>query len=79
MGVAGTQTAQHRFQGGRTRDQRTVTTARLVLFMEANHDPSLRNALWHGRAQILILHRIARHDRTDVRPVLVLVVRAALA
>ncbi len=91
-----------------TRDQRTVTTARLVLFMEAGHDPPLREALGRGRAQFaaalepvlrglgsrdphtsagalmaccegLILHRIARHDDTDVRPVLQLVIRAALA
>lgn len=91
-----------------TRDQRTVTTARLVLFMEASHDAALREALWRGRALIasalepalrglgardprtatgavmacsegLILHRIARHDDADVRPVLDLVVRAALA
>ena len=91
-----------------TRDQRTVTTARLVLFMEASHDPTLREALWRGRAVIaaaleptlrglgardphasagalmacsegLILHRIARRDETDVRPVLELVVKAALA
>lgn len=91
-----------------TRDQRTVTTARLVLFMEASHDPALREALWRGRGMIasaleaalsglgardphtaaaavmacsegLILHRIARHDDTDVRPILDLVVRAALA
>lgn len=91
-----------------TRDQRTVTTARLVLFMEASHDPVLREALWRGRALIaaalvpvlrglgardpdtaagalmacsegLILHRIARHDDSDVRPILDLVVRAALA
>jgi DNA-binding transcriptional regulator YbjK len=91
-----------------TRDQRTVTTARLVLFMEASHDPVLREALWRGRAVIasalepalrslgareprtataalmaasegLLLHRIARHDETDVRPVLELVTRAALA
>lgn len=91
-----------------TRDQRTTTTARLVLFMEASHDASLRDALWHGRAQIaaalepalsglgardprtaalalmacsegVILHRIARHDDTDVRPVLELVMRAAFA
>lgn len=90
-----------------TRDQRTVTTARLVLFMEASHDPALREALSRGRALIatalvpvlrglgasdphtaagalmacsegLILHRIARHDDTDVRPVLDLVARAAL-
>lgn len=91
-----------------TRSQRTVTTARLILFMEASHDPVLREALVRGRAQIatalepalqglgardprtaagavmacsegLILHRIARHDDTDVRPILELVVRAALA
>jgi DNA-binding transcriptional regulator YbjK len=91
-----------------TRDQRTLTTARLVLFMEASHQHALREALWRGRAVIaaalepvlrglgardphtaagalmacsegLILHRIARHDDTDIRPVLDLVVRAALA
>ncbi|WP_324651819.1 TetR/AcrR family transcriptional regulator [Georgenia sp. H159] len=33
-----------------TRDQRTVTTARLVLFMEASHHPALRESLWRGRA-----------------------------
>lgn len=91
-----------------TRDQRTVTTARLVLFLEASHDPSLREALWRGRTLIaaalepvlrglgardphtsagalmacsegLILHRIARNDDTDVRPILDLVITAALA
>jgi Tetracyclin repressor-like, C-terminal domain len=91
-----------------TRDQRTLTTSRLVLFMEASHDPALREALWRGRAVIaasletvlrglgardpqaaastlmacsegLILHRIARHDDTDVRPVVDLVVQATLA
>ncbi|HEY3338664.1 MAG TPA: TetR family transcriptional regulator [Propionicimonas sp.] len=91
-----------------TRDQRTLTTARLVLFMEASHHPALRDALWRGRTAIaaalepalrglgasdphtaagaimacsegLILHRIARHDDSDVRPVLDLVVTAALA
>lgn len=91
-----------------TRDQRTLTTARLVLFMEASHQHALREALCRGRAVIaaalepvlrglgarnphtaagalmacsegLILHRIARHDDTDIRPVLDLVVRAALA
>ena len=90
-----------------TVDQRTVTTARLVLFIEGSHDPALREALWRGRARIagalepvlqalgardphtsagaimacsegLILHRIARHDDTDARPVLDLVIRAAL-
>lgn len=91
-----------------TRDQRTVTTARLVLFMEASHDPALREALWRGRALIaaalepalrglgardprtaagaimacsegVILHRIARRDDADVRPIFDLVTRAALA
>ena len=91
-----------------TGDQRTLTTARLVLFMEASHHPVLRDALWRGRAAIaaalepvlrslgasdphsaaaalmacsegLILHRIARHDDSDIRPVLELVVAAALA
>ena len=90
-----------------TGDQRTVTTARLVLFVEGSHDPALREALWRGRARIagalepvlrglgapdphisagaimacsegLILHRIARHDDADPRPILDLVVRAAL-
>jgi hypothetical protein len=84
-----------------------VTTARLVLFMEASHDEVLRNALSRGRAAMeaavvpalaelgaaeprrageaiaacfegLILHRIARHDDTDPRPILELVVRACL-
>jgi DNA-binding transcriptional regulator YbjK len=87
---------------------RTVTTARLVLFMEASHNPELREALSRGRAAMealgvvslarlgarepqtaavavaacfegLLLHRIARHDPTDPRPILELVVRAALA
>jgi DNA-binding transcriptional regulator YbjK len=91
-----------------TEDQRTLTTARLVLFMEASHDPALRETLGRGRAILeaalrgvlddlgvsdtvasaraimacaegLILHRIARHDDSDIRPVLDLVVRAALA
>ena len=86
---------------------RTVTTARYVLFMEASHDARLRNALSRGRAELeplvvvalaslgarnpqtaatavaavcggLILHRIARHDTTDPRPALELVVQAAL-
>lgn len=91
-----------------TRDQRVLTSARLVLFMEASHDPALRDALWRGRtiiaatlepvlqglgardpqtaagaimacAEGLILHRKARHDDTDVRPIFDLVVRAAVA
>lgn len=91
-----------------TKDQRTLTSARLALFMEASHDPALRETLGQGRtileaalrrmlhdlgvsdtvtsarammacAEGLILHRIARHDDSDIRPVLDLVVRAALA
>jgi DNA-binding transcriptional regulator YbjK len=90
-----------------TGDQRTLTSARLVLFMEAGHDPALRETLGQGRAILeealrrvfhdlgagdavasaravmacaegLILHRIARHDDSDIRPVLDLVVRAAV-
>lgn len=90
-----------------TGDQRTVTAARLVLFMEGSHDPALREALWRGRARFaaalepvlrglgardpevaagaimacsegVILHRIARNDDTDARPILELVVGAAL-
>ncbi len=90
-----------------TDDQRTLTTARLVLFMEASHHPALRQTLDQGRtilqgalkqtladlgasdadtsakavmacAEGLILHRVARHDDSDVRPLLGLVIRAAL-
>jgi DNA-binding transcriptional regulator YbjK len=86
---------------------RVRTTARLVLFLEASHDPSLRTKLAEGRAALeamvvpalarlgasdpqaaalavaacsegLILHRIARHDDTDPRPTIELVVKAAL-
>jgi DNA-binding transcriptional regulator YbjK len=86
---------------------RNVTTARLVLFMEASHNVELREALSRGRAAMealgvvalarlgardpqtaaaamaacfegLILHRIARHDQTDPRPIISLVVQAAL-
>lgn len=35
-----------------TREQRVLTTARLVLFMEASHDPVLREALGRGRTAI---------------------------
>ncbi|WP_122261747.1 TetR/AcrR family transcriptional regulator [Ornithinimicrobium cerasi] len=91
-----------------TEDQRTLTSARLVLFMEASHNPALRESLGRGRAaweatlqkalrelgasetvastravmacaEGLILHRVARHDDSDIRPILELVVRAALA
>lgn len=91
-----------------TGPNRVLTTARVILFMEASHDPTLRETLSRGRAAIeaaivpavaglgakdprtaanaimacaegLILHRIARHDDTDARPVFELVVKAALA
>jgi DNA-binding transcriptional regulator YbjK len=91
-----------------TGPNRVVTTARLILFMEASHNAELREALSRGRAAMesaitpslarlgaadprtgastvaacaegLILHRIARHDTTDPRPILELVVRAALS
>src|SRR5690606_37515626 len=91
-----------------TEDQRTLTTARLVLFMEASHHRALSQTLDQGRtilhtalqqtladlgardadastkaimacAEGLILHRVTRHDDTDIRPALDLVVRAALA
>ena len=87
---------------------RTLTTARLVVFLEASHDADLREALARGRRAMesatvrvlarlgasnpeagaaaimacsegLILHRIARHDATDPRPAIELVVRAALS
>lgn len=87
---------------------RVVTTARLVLFMEASHNESLREPLSRGRFAMeamavtalaglgardpraaastvaacfegLLLHRIARHDSTDPRPVFALVVRAVLS
>lgn len=35
-----------------TRDNRTLTTARLVLFMEASHNPTLREALSRGRGHL---------------------------
>lgn len=38
---------------------RTVTTARLVLFMEASHDPALREALSRGRAAMEALAVVA--------------------
>ncbi len=86
---------------------RTRTSARLILFLEASHDPVLREKVSLGRVAMeasvvlvlarlgardphaaatavmacsegLILHRIARHDDTDPRPAVELVVRAAL-
>ncbi|XVV07079.1 TetR/AcrR family transcriptional regulator [Actinosynnema sp. CA-248983] len=85
---------------------RTWTAARLVLFMEAGHEPGLRDALSRVRAVMeqsvvavltklgapdpvtaaqaiaaccegVILHRVARDDRSDPRPLLELVVRGA--
>lgn len=90
-----------------TGPNRALTTARLILFMEAAHEPSLREVVSRGRATMqaavegalgglgapdpataaaavmacaegLILHRIVRHDSSDSRPALGLVVRAAL-
>ena len=87
---------------------RVLTTARLVLYLEASRDPALREALAQGRRAMerailpalarlgaadpqlaagalavcfegLFLHRIARHADLDPRPVIELVVRAALA
>ena len=91
-----------------THENRDLTTARLVLFMEANHNAALREALSRGRATLgegivsalaemgardpqaateavaacfegLLLHRIARHDTTDPRPIFETVVTGALA
>ena len=91
-----------------TQQNRDLTTARLVLFVEASHNAVLREALSRGRETLsegvvsalaemgahdpraaaeaiaacfegLILHRIARHDTTDPRPVFEAVVRGALA
>ena len=87
---------------------RVSTSARLVLFLEGNHDKAIRAALDTNRAMLedvlvqgfaqsgapdarraahavtaaydgLLLHRIARHDTTYPRPVLALVVHAALS
>jgi DNA-binding transcriptional regulator YbjK len=87
---------------------RTMTTARMVLLLEAAHDPALREALARGRAAMeaallpalaglgardpqlatdalaacfegLFLHDVGRHALIDARPVLELVVRAAVA
>ncbi|MFD6175721.1 MULTISPECIES: TetR/AcrR family transcriptional regulator [unclassified Isoptericola] len=91
-----------------TGPDRAATTARLVLFLEASHDPDLRGRVNRGREALvewgermmgrlgapdaraamvavagayegLLLHAIARHDPTDPRPTLTLVVDAALA
>lgn len=89
-------------------ENRDLTTARLVLFLEASHNTVLREALTRGRATLgagivsalaemgardpaaaaeaiaacfegLLLHRIARHENTDPRPVFETVVRGVLA
>ncbi|WP_432945653.1 TetR/AcrR family transcriptional regulator [Kribbella sp. CA-253562] len=86
---------------------RTLTAARLVLFLEANHNDDIRRVITAGRATMesavvvslaglgakdpqiaaraimaccegINLHRIARHDTTDARPLLEMVIRAAL-
>lgn len=90
-----------------THENRTMTAARLVLFVEASHHQGLREAIWRGRgamagflepvlqglgardpkvaaatlmacAEGVILHRVARGDETDVRPLIELVTRGAL-
>jgi hypothetical protein len=90
-----------------TRQNRAMTAARLVLFMEASHDSSLLDAVSRGRTAMessvtavmtrlsapdpavaaaalmaclegLILHRVVRHDDSDPRPIIELVVNAAL-
>jgi len=90
-----------------TGPNRTMTAARLTLFMEANHNADIRTAISQTRAVMersiitatarlgaadpyaaglalmaccegIILHRIARRDDSDVRPLLRLVVNAGL-
>ncbi|WP_449374021.1 hypothetical protein [Arthrobacter psychrolactophilus] len=80
----------------------TFTAARLALFVEASHNPDVRQAVGRGRARYeelltgalthlevprssvtaaalmsclegLLLHRIAREDTTDPRPLLELI------
>ena len=91
-----------------TRDNRDLTTARLVLFVEASHNADLRETLSQGRAALepralaaltalgasdppaataaiiacfegLVLHRIARGEFSDPRPVFDAVVTGVLA
>lgn len=91
-----------------TGPNRTLTTARLTLFLEASHDASLQAAVSRGRAAMessvvlalsrlgasdphasasavmaafegVILHRIARGDTTDPRPMFDLLATAALS
>jgi AcrR family transcriptional regulator len=83
---------------------RTFTAARLALFVEAGHNPDVRQAVGRGRARYeellvaalvhlavprpgvvasavmsclegLLLHRIARGDATDPRPLLELILK----
>jgi AcrR family transcriptional regulator len=90
-----------------TGPNRTMTAARLTLFMEANHNADIRAAVSKTRnvmersivatmarlgaadpyaaalalmacCEGIILHRIARHDDSDARPLLQLVVAGAL-
>ena len=90
-----------------TGPNRSMTAARLTLFMEANHNADIRAAVSQTRSVMehsivaamarlgaaepyaaglalmaccegIILHRMARHDDTDARPLLRLVVNAAL-
>ena len=90
-----------------TGPNRTMTAARLTLFMEANHNPQIRAAVSQTRSVMegsivaamarlgatdphaaalavmaccegIILHRIARHDDTDPRPLLAVVISGAL-
>lgn len=85
---------------------RTLTRARLSIFMEASHLPELQDSISRGRAALeaslvatftrlgaphpdsaalaamacaegIILHRVARGDTTDPRPVVSVVVRGA--
>ena len=90
-----------------TGPNRSMTAARLTLFMEANHNADIRAAISKTRnvmersivaamarlgaadpyaaalalmacCEGIILHRIARHDNTDARPLLQVVVGAVL-
>lgn len=45
-----------------TEEQRTLTTARLVLFVEASHDPALRETLGQGRTILEEAMRRVFHD-----------------
>lgn len=91
-----------------TGPMRVTTAARHVLFLEAAHEPALRERLSRDRrayvatvvamlehlgapdpgagaealmalCEGIILHRVARHDESDPRPVIAVAVRGALA